>query len=78
MAVPCAGAGHTVHEAPHALASRSFAQVDPHGWKPALHAKPHVPDVHVAVPFAGTMHAVQELPQLDTEVSPRHMPPHAW
>ena len=66
MAVPFAGGVHTAHEvAPQLLMLVLATQVEPHRWKPLLHAKPHEVPLQVAVAFAGALHGVvQVTPQV--------------
>ena len=76
VAVAPAGAGHTVHAAPHAVGSVSATHAPAHAWKRGLHVKPHTPPEQAAVPFATTGQAMlQELQLLvlvlgSTQVSP--------
>ena len=44
-------------------------QMLPHRVKPALHAKPQTPFVHVAVALAGAAHLTPQAPQLFTSVA---------
>ena len=45
--------GHTVHAAPHAVASVSDLQALPHAWNLALQDALQTPSPHVTEPFAG-------------------------
>ena len=66
VAVPLAGAVHAVHDdVPQLLTLVLDTQVDPHRWKPLLHANPQVVPLHVAVAFAGAVHGVvHDVPQV--------------
>jgi len=62
VAVPLAGAVQAVHDDVPQLATPALdTQVDPHRWKPLLHAKPQAVPLHVAVAFAGAVHGVVQL-----------------
>ena len=72
------GTVHTVHAAPHCVASASAAHALPHLWKPALHAKPQLVPSHVAYPFAGVPHGVHDVPHVSGLALSAHALPHAW
>jgi hypothetical protein len=80
VAVPLAGAVHAVHEdEPQLLTLVLATQVDPHRWKPLLHAKPQLVPLQVAVALAGAVHGVvHDVPQVAGLLFGWQELPHAW
>jgi hypothetical protein len=78
-AVEFAGMGHTVHAAPHAVASLSATHLVPQRCVAAGHALPQAPAAeHVAVPPVGTGQTVHAAPHAVGSPGATHLPPHAW
>lgn len=80
VAVPFAGALQAVHDdVPQLLTLVLDTHVEPHRWKPLLHAKPHDVPLHVAVALAGAVHGVvHDVPQVAGLLFGWHELPHAW
>ena len=78
-AVEFGGTGHTVHIAPHAVASLSATHLPAHRWVAAGHVVPHTPAaLHVAAPPVGTGHTVHAAPHAVGSLGATHLAPHAW
>ena len=79
VAVPLAGAVHAVHDdVPQLLTLVLDTQVEPHRWKPLLHAKPQLVPLHVAIALAGAVHGVvQVVPHVAGLLLGWHELPHA-
>ena len=67
-----------MHAVPHAFASSSRAQAEPHLCVPVLQLKPHMALMHVAsLASGGTSQGAHEVPHELTSESERHKPLHA-
>lgn len=69
-----------MHAAPHAVASKSPAQREPHRWYPVVHAKSHLSPSHEAcVAPVGTGHGRHEVPHAFTSINDgQRLPQTCW
>ena len=75
VAVPVAGAGQAVHEAPQVASALFETHAPPQRWKPALQVAPQAVPLHEGVPLATAGQAVHAAPQVATALFDTHAPP---
>lgn len=63
VATAFAGTAQGVHDEPQVAGALELTQVEPHAWKPPLHANVQLEWVQLVLPLATAVHELEQLPQ---------------